>query len=58
MDQSQLVRPPLEVFCSSAPNDGPLRKKLEKHLSLLQHEGIINTWHVVIALNLRTKILG
>src|SRR5690349_20709716 len=37
--------PPIEVFYSYADTDAPLCSKLEKHLSLLKHEGIITTWH-------------
>jgi hypothetical protein len=36
---------PVEVFCSSAEADAPLLEQLEKHLSLLRHEGLITTWH-------------
>ncbi len=37
--------PPLEVFYSYADADESLRNELEKHLSLLWHEGLITTWH-------------
>ena len=36
---------PIEVFYSYASVDEPLCNKLEKHLSVLQHEGLITTWH-------------
>jgi tetratricopeptide (TPR) repeat protein/DNA polymerase III delta prime subunit len=36
---------PVIVFCSYAHEDERLRRKLEKHLSLLQRRGIITTWH-------------
>jgi tetratricopeptide (TPR) repeat protein/GTPase SAR1 family protein len=36
---------PLILFYSYAQEDEPLRKELEKHLSLLQRQGIITTWH-------------
>jgi TIR domain len=37
--------PPKEVFYSYADADEPLCNELEKHLSLLKHEGFITTWH-------------
>jgi hypothetical protein len=38
---------PIEVFysCSDSPDDAPLREQLERHLSILQREGLIATWH-------------
>ena len=39
----QLV--PVEVFYSYADVDAPLLDVLEQHLSLLQHEVLITTWH-------------
>src|SRR5260221_14272811 len=36
---------PVIVFCSYAHEDERLRRKLEKHLSLLQRRGIITIWH-------------
>ena len=36
---------PVIVFCSYAHEDETLRNELEKHLSLLQHQGVITTWH-------------
>jgi hypothetical protein len=38
---------PIEVFysCSDSPTDAPLREQLEHHLSALQREGLIATWH-------------
>jgi WD40 repeat protein len=36
---------PLELFFSYSHADEPLRKELETHLSLLEREGLIRTWH-------------
>ena len=38
---------PVKVFCSysDSSKDTPLREDLERHLSVLQHERIISTWH-------------
>jgi tetratricopeptide (TPR) repeat protein len=36
---------PIEVFYSYAPEDELLRAELEKHLSLLQRQGLIAAWH-------------
>ena len=36
---------PIEVFYSYADADEDLRIELDKHLSLLQRQGIITTWH-------------
>src|ERR1700681_1525016 len=36
---------PVEVFCSCAEADVPLMDRLEHHLSVLRHEGLIITWH-------------
>lgn len=36
---------PLEVFCSYAHKDEPLRRQLEQHLSLLSQQGIATLWH-------------
>ena len=36
---------PLEVFCSYANTDEPLLEKLKAHLSGLEHQGLISTWH-------------
>ncbi|HEY0757585.1 MAG TPA: CHAT domain-containing protein [Ktedonobacteraceae bacterium] len=38
---------PVEVFysCSDSPTDAPLLEQLERHLSALQREGLIATWH-------------
>ena len=36
---------PVILFYSYAHKDEPLRNELEKHLSLLQRQGIIKTWH-------------
>ncbi len=37
----------VEVFysCSDSPTDAPLLKQLESHLSALQSDGLISTWH-------------
>ena len=35
----------ISVFLSYAHEDEPLRKELEKHLSLLQRQELISTWH-------------
>ena len=36
---------PVEVFYSYAHEDEAFRNKLEKHLSLLQRQGLITAWH-------------
>jgi internalin A len=36
---------PVEVFCSFAEADVLYLEQLEKHLSLLQREGLITIWH-------------
>jgi hypothetical protein len=38
---------PVEVFysCSDSLADAPLLEQLERHLSALQREGLISTWH-------------
>jgi hypothetical protein len=36
---------PLEVFFSYSHRDEKLREELEKHLSLLQRDGVIANWH-------------
>jgi tetratricopeptide (TPR) repeat protein len=36
---------PIEVFCSYAETDAPLLEQLEHHLSALQRQGQIITWH-------------
>src|SRR5260370_33588059 len=38
---------PVEVFysCSDSPTDAPMLEQLEHHLSALQREGLIATWH-------------
>lgn len=38
---------PVAVFysCSDSPTDAPLLEQLERHLSALQREGLIATWH-------------
>jgi TIR domain len=38
-------RAPFEVFYSYAHEDETLRDELEKHLKLLQREGLISNWH-------------
>ena len=35
----------VEVFCSYSHRDDALREELEKHLSILQANGIISSWH-------------
>lgn len=35
----------IEIFISYAHEDEPLRQHLEKHLSTLKNQGIINVWH-------------
>src|SRR5450755_439454 len=35
---------PISMFISYAHEDEPLRKELEKHLSLLQRQGLVSTW--------------
>jgi hypothetical protein len=35
----------VEIFISYAHEDETLRRKLEKHLKLLQRQGLITTWH-------------
>ena len=35
----------VEIFISYAHEDETLRSKLEKHLKLLQRQGLITTWH-------------
>src|SRR5450759_1885752 len=35
---------PVTVFLAYAHEDEPLRKELEKHLSLLQRQGLVSTW--------------
>jgi hypothetical protein len=37
--------PPVEVYCAYASADETWFRKLEKHLSLLQHQGLISLWH-------------
>lgn len=38
---------PVAIFysCSDSPTDAPLLEQLERHLSSLQREGLIATWH-------------
>ncbi|WP_448266002.1 SUMF1/EgtB/PvdO family nonheme iron enzyme [Nostoc sp. DSM 114159] len=36
---------PLKVFCSYSHNDEPLKDELAKHLTMLERQGIISTWH-------------
>ena len=38
-------RAPIEVFYSYAHEDAPLRDELEKHLSILQRQQLISSWH-------------
>ena len=37
--------PNFNVFISYAPNDGPLLKELETHISILVEQGLITCWH-------------
>lgn len=43
----QKLLAPIDVFysCSDSLQDAPLREQLERHLSGLQREGLIATWH-------------
>jgi tetratricopeptide (TPR) repeat protein len=41
----KVLRPPVRVFYSYAHEDEALRDELEKHLSLMQRQGIIQAWH-------------
>jgi TIR domain len=36
---------PVSMFISYAHEDEPLRKQLQKHLSLLQRQNLVSTWH-------------
>lgn len=36
---------PIEIFISYSHQDEALMQELVKHLSILQHQGIIRTWH-------------
>ncbi|MEH2080846.1 MAG: TIR domain-containing protein [Nostoc sp.] len=36
---------PLKVVCSYSHNDEPLKDELTKHLTMLERQGIISTWH-------------
>lgn len=36
---------PISLFYAYAHEDEALRGELEKHLRLLQHQGLISTWH-------------
>jgi tetratricopeptide (TPR) repeat protein len=36
---------PVEIFCSYAHEDEGWRDKLERHLSVLQRQGLISLWH-------------
>jgi tetratricopeptide (TPR) repeat protein len=40
-----VIGPPISVFYSYAHEDEALRDELEKHLNLLQRQGIIQAWH-------------
>src|SRR5437764_167975 len=35
----------VEIFCSYAHEDEPLRSALVKHLSALRHQGLITSWY-------------
>lgn len=43
--QSPAATPPITIFYSYAHEDEQLRQELEKHLSLLQRQGVIAAWH-------------
>ncbi len=43
--QMSTILPSVEVFYSYADDDERLLQELEKHLSLLQREGLITPWH-------------
>jgi GTPase SAR1 family protein len=45
MDDVQNIREKVNVFYSYTDEDETLREELEKHLSLLQHQRIVTTWH-------------
>src|SRR5262245_18723081 len=45
MNRQAAMRPPVRVFYSYAHEDEELRNELEKHLRLLQRQGIIQPWH-------------
>jgi tetratricopeptide (TPR) repeat protein len=45
MNSQAVMRPPIRVFYSYAHEDEALRDALEKHLNLLQRQGIIQPWH-------------
>jgi Tfp pilus assembly protein PilF len=36
---------PVEIFCSYAHEDEEWREKLERHVSVLQHLGLVSLWH-------------
>ncbi|MBK8256219.1 MAG: protein kinase [Polyangiaceae bacterium] len=40
-----MTLPPLDLFFSYASEDAKLQVELEVHLSLLQRQGIVRTWH-------------
>jgi hypothetical protein len=44
-DESTRDRRPLRVFFSYAAEDDAYRIQLEKHLRMLQRDGLIETWH-------------
>src|SRR5437016_2112638 len=41
----QQTRAPLTLFYSYAHEDEPLREQLERHLRLLNRQGLISEWH-------------
>jgi HEAT repeat protein/energy-coupling factor transporter ATP-binding protein EcfA2 len=45
MQEKQEIHPSVRLFLSYAPEDEPLRAQLDRHLRLLQHQGLISTWH-------------
>src|SRR6266516_2187775 len=40
-----MTKQPVTVFLSYAHEDEPLCDQLKAHLSLLQHQGLVSTWH-------------
>src|SRR5262245_44427221 len=45
MNGQAVMRQPVRVFYSYAHEDEELRDELEKHLRLMQRQGIIQAWH-------------
>ncbi|MBC1222278.1 SUMF1/EgtB/PvdO family nonheme iron enzyme [Nostoc sp. UCD121] len=40
-----MIEVSLKVFCSYSHNDEPLKDELAKHLTMLERQGVISTWH-------------